>query len=330
MFNLLKRIALIILFLTLSYNHQPFHSFAEQEIDIALIIPLEHQSMNEIIKGFKEKSEELLSNKKLNIKIFNALGNPQILHSIILQIKNNDRYNIVVTVGSTITQSALPSLKEKSLIGLAVSTFSEGDRLKLPNKNATFISDEIDPNLTINFIQQVIPGIKKITLIRSNDDRIFNTFQKLKKIAKTNNIELKEILANSIMELNTNIKGLDNDSEVVLILKDHTIVSAIPYLKKIIPYSIPIISSDEGSVVAGAELGIGVNEIDIGKKGAEILADIIIKGNKISEIKNSKLSNVKIFYNTNSKKFTKEFLKNISDQMKLHLVTIDSNKDTIL
>jgi ABC-type uncharacterized transport system substrate-binding protein len=116
--------------------------------------------------------------------------------------------------------------------------------------------------------------VQAVTLIHAQDDKILKEVKALQALMKQGNKNLHSlpiIGTNDLQMVCTHIKG-----QVALILKDLTVVSGLDViLKAAQALGTPLISSDKGSVKAGAAYAFGVSERDIGAEGARLLANAI-------------------------------------------------------
>lgn len=271
-----------IIYILLIINN--FNIFATTKIDV--IVPLQHNAMDEIVKGFKEN---LSSNTE--IKVHNAMGDINLLQSIIRQI-NLSKTDFIVPVGTQTSQMTANLLdSKKSIIGLA-ATMSKKELLT--RKEFSIVVDEIPMRKILEFIKQAFPQFKKIAIIRSDDHKTEKQVQEVKKLASQFSIKIQELVANAHYDIPVLMASISSGSDAVLILKDHLIVSSIALIyQKCKVRSLPLFSLDEGSVNGGACLALGVREHDIGKKGAELLLK------KINSSKTEKIISMKklnLFY----------------------------------
>ncbi len=290
---------------------------------IAIILPIQHQAMNDIVNGFQDNLKNLYTNhsskknplNRINIinypykiEVFNAMGNSNMLHSIILTLSKDDSYELIVPVGKTTTQMALSHIKNKPILSLATK-MTEKEQKKC--SKLFVVNDEVD----INDYLKIINGLnyKNITIIYSNDDRIFNEVKNFKIIAKNTNIQqIQEIVVNSASEVYSLSKSISDKSEAIFIFKDHLIVSNLKVLldtsrKK----NIPIIASDEVSVISGADLALGVRERSIGETGAEVAIKILQK-QEVENIEYDMSNSLLLFYNGKSIFIDKQKIEDIS------------------
>ena len=97
----------------------------------------------------------------------------------------------------------------------------------------------------------------------------------MKKAAGLAGVKLQVIALseNSIPSLTSQVNEatIDPDSQVILILKDHFMVSSVQYLLRLAKKrNLLIYTCDEGSVAEGAHFALGVSEESIGVSAAEL------------------------------------------------------------
>jgi putative ABC transport system substrate-binding protein len=273
-------------------------SYAAQKVGI--IVPLEHEAMKQIVGGIKES----LVQTKAEILVRNAQSDPMLSLSIIKQMQQQD-IDVIMPIGTMACQMTVAHIKNKPIICTAALI----DTTKHPL--VTGINDEIAVTETIS----KLPTLKKITLIYSSSEKIIPEVETLKSYATKNGISLHLAMIQNLHELPLAVSSSPKDTQGFLILKDHIVVSGINILKKeAFKRSIPIIASDEGSVISGATIAIGVREKAIGVK-AGIIAQKILQGTKPSDIPFETIHDLIVFINTQS--FAKQQILN-----KTHLLAL--------
>ncbi len=96
------------------------------------------------------------------------------------------------------------------------------------------------------------------------------------------------------------IKNAPENTQSFIILKDHLIVSGINILKQeAFKRRIPIIASDEGSVISGATIAVGVQEKQIGVE-AGLMAKKILQGTEPKDIPFGDMKDLTLFINLQS------------------------------
>jgi putative ABC transport system substrate-binding protein len=257
---------------------------AENHYKIAIIMPMSHKAMDDIVDGSEEQLKNNI-NEQYKLTIYNAQGDPNLMRTIFQQISSN-HYDMVVPIGTNATQLAIKMLKkDKKIISIAaeLSKYDEAENANLIN-----VEDNVPMEQFVKFIQTIISKPEYLTLINSNDARIFNQSKLIKTLLKDIGCNLQVISIQNMPEIFSALQTVNEKSQAILVLKDHLVVSAMPSIVNVAQKrGIPIIASDEGSVKSGANVALGVKERQLGVVGAKIVMSLIDNKDK----KNYKINN---------------------------------------
>ncbi len=266
-------------------------------ITIGIIEPLQHKAMDEIVAGFTESLAKDF-HKRYVIKIENAQNDNNLQRAIFQKMKDAN-YDMIVPIGTTPTQMAISMIKNQPIVSLAAK-FSEGDRSKLKSCNIAVVHDEIPAEQIIKFIREVYPNITNIALIHSSSDKVLPEVNDTIAVGKSYRLTVNHFMASSLPELMAVAQALPPSTQAIFILKDNLIVSGIGTLSKLAEQrKIPLITSDEGSVEAGATFALGVLEKQIGIEGGE-LAKKILEGASACSLPIHEMNHLNIFVNLKS------------------------------
>ena len=286
-----------------------FSAFAAKT-NIGIIVPLEHEAMTQIVSGIKES----LADEDVEFTIKNAHGDTNIMSTIIRQMNDGD-VNIVMPIGTSTSQMTVSHIKNKSIICVAANiTPPKGSKI-------TGVNDEV----SITSVISELPMLKHIALIHSADEKVAPQVKEMENYANSHGVKLHLVMVQSLVELPLAVKNIPENVDAFLTLKDHLMVSGVNILiQEAAKRSIPLIASDEGSVISGATLAIGVKEKDIGISAGLIARDII-HGKDAASIPYKPLDKLTLFVNTKAflaqKVLTREMLS------KLPLPQIEIKKD---
>jgi len=269
-----------------------------QIITIGIIEPIKHQAMDEIVSGFTQVTDQYnkqQSTNKIVIKVENAQADANLERAIIQKMALAN-YDIIAPIGVDATYMTLSQIKDKPVISIA-SDINEKDRTKMDPCHVAVVHDEISNQQMLNFSQAAYPNVKKILLVYSNSNKVFPEVANFKQIAKSKNIEVNAVMVNSLAEMDMTLKQSIKDNQMIFILKDHLIVSAIANIAKIAnSKKIPLVTSDQGSVVGGGGFALGVPEKNIGIDSAKLALDII-KGTPTCSIPIVDMTDLRVFIN---------------------------------
>ncbi len=260
---------------------------------VGIVIPLEHEALREIVNNFEETVTKNYSGK-VTFTVENAQHDLNIQRAI-LQKFINQKVDLIVPVATAPTQMAINMVKNQPILGLA-AMIPDAQRNKgnLANR-FTAVRDEIDSSKQMDFIHNLLPNLKKFTLIYSSDDKVIPEADQAVSAAQDLGITTQRMMIQNLSDLYTVSQRIDPNSQAIFILKDNLVVSGINTLiaaaKK---RNIPLISSDEGTVSQGATAALGVEEKEIGIEGGELAARIL-KGEPISAMPIKNISQLNIF-----------------------------------
>jgi ABC-type uncharacterized transport system substrate-binding protein len=264
---------------------------------ITIILPIQHQALNDIVSGFQKTLLEIYK-EPLKIKLLNAQGDYNIQSAMIQQAHKDKETDLVVTVATGVLQSAANIIENKPVLGLA-ALYSEEDLKKRRVHNISVVQDEIPISQSLEFIRSLFPKIKKITLVHSNMPKTQEEVMQFQKLAQSFGITVQKLLVPNLVDLYSVSKSIHKDSEIIFILKDSLIASGINTLKQqAAKLGKPLVTSDEGTVINGADIALGVVEADIGSQGAKIASNLL--QNISQETRISIMKDLTVFYNAKS------------------------------
>jgi putative ABC transport system substrate-binding protein len=239
---------------------------------IGIIVPMEHAALSQIIAGFIEKMGDV------DVKVLNAQADSSLQKSIIEQLIQ-ERCDLLVPIGTQASQMTLHLTKEQNVLCLAANTDILPSK---PRPHITVLDDECTVQKAFSLLTDLMPEIKKISLVHSTSDKIYKELHTLEEIANTKGIDIQRLAIHSLPDLYTIQGAIAQDSQAIFVLKDHLIVCGIATLVKQAAFKgIPVITSDDGSVSNGATLAIGIKESDIGREGG-LVAKKILEGSAIN------------------------------------------------
>jgi ABC-type uncharacterized transport system substrate-binding protein len=265
-----------------------------QEKRIGIIVPIEHQSLDDIVAGFKDTLLQKTS-LPLQFKVANAQGDINLQRAIIQQMKDQ-HYDLVVPVGLAATEASIAMIHDQPILSLAAS-LNESDRHKQTPCHTAIVHDEISPKKLLAFVHDAYPHISHITLIHSSAEKIYPDVKIAVQAGSSLGITIKPMMVNALQELYNIANAVPLNTQAILVLKDNLIVSGIGTLEILAATRhIPLITADQGSVNNGAAFALGVSERGIGVEGAK-LAALILTGKPICELPIVEVKQLTVFIN---------------------------------
>jgi len=182
---------------------------------------------------------------------------------------------MVVPISTDAAQMAISMIRNKPIIGIAADHLKE-NAIKSNNANVTGVNSRTPISDRVNFIHDVLPNLKYLTLIYSADAHVFPEAQEVVQTAKKDHILIQKLMVSQLSDLYSVSKNIHSNSQAIFILKDGLIVSGINTLiQQAHTKNIPVIASDDGSVSKGAAFSLGVSEYQTGVDGANVVLQIM-------------------------------------------------------
>jgi len=257
---------------------------------VGMIVPVEHQALSDIVGGFEQEIRNIFGDEII-LSVQNAQGDLNIQKGIIDKFKREEA-DIIVTIGTDSSAMVLSTIKKQPVICLDVAT-----NFQYEQANATgTLEANVEPS--IDFLRKAIPHLKKLTLVYSNTEKSYRDAQTTIDIAKKNNLEIQTLMVQSLPDLYSISRFIDPDTDAIFVAKDHFVASGIASLVKVSrELSLPLFTSDEGTVINGATFSLGNREADIGKAGAKIVRKLLTEKQSIVDIPMEELEEKTIFLN---------------------------------
>lgn len=246
-----------------------------QSYSIAIFTPASHPALEEIEQGFKETL--LKAGGAYSFTIFNANGNKTLQRAQAEEIMNQ-KFDLVFTIGTSCAQLAYEVAKKKG--NVTPQIFCEVDdpvglhiveSLMSSGNQSTGIMEGANYEKQLVLLQKIKPATKKILLAYDpthgrglEKDKIV-----IQKILNRLGIELQAVEIAQSNEISQKIPGLLEGVDVILILKDNTLVSGIDGLITLANrHGITLLASDLNSGEKGAALAFGYAEYESGAQAA--------------------------------------------------------------
>jgi len=287
----LKKVILLSIVLFMSggvYLFLRLQSFDDDHISamrIAIFEPAIHPAINEITEGFINSMKD--SEQKYLFTRYNANGNKILIGSQAQEILQQE-FDLVFTIGLECSMAMRGlSFKQRNHTPIVFCAIDEPVKFGLQGSNITGVVDAANYAEQLDIVLQLQPLIKKVLLIYdvSQGAGLDKDRNEIRKVLKNKKVDLQAVEINSLGEIQQKISGFMNKVDLVMILKDNTIVSGIDIIIKLCQkFKIPLLASDLNSGIKGAVLAYGIYESDSGVQGAKLAKLILEKHVKPNEI----------------------------------------------
>jgi putative ABC transport system substrate-binding protein len=234
--------------------------------------------MDEIEKGLKEA---LNGDENLyTITIFNGQSNRSVMQAQAAQLVHA-QYDCICTVGTACTQLVAEQLKKnRSKKPLVFTAVADPEKLGImPQKflHVTGISSSTDYEIQLALIKKLKPSLKSLLLIYDPAQGAGRQTDKETIVAhgQTLGIRVTSLEIAHPHDIMQRVPPFLSSVDAVMILKDHTVVTAIdPLVSLCDEYGVCLYASDLNSSAQGAALAFGIEDYEYGKQAALLIDQI--------------------------------------------------------
>lgn len=250
---------------------------------VAILTPVTHPALEAIEHGFKEQ----LTNAKVPCEFttYNANGNQALMRSQVEEILRHD-YDLIFTVATHATKLMKEvSIKKQITTPIVFGAVNDPVSLDLiaskesSGNHLTGTTEEDDYQKQISLLFQVRPTIKSLLLVYDPTQAAGKEQAKkdVEKLLQERGVKVTAVEVFNAHEINQKVHALMQDTDVVMIFKDSTIVPAIDVLIKLCErYGVTLFTTDLESVDKGAALGFGVYESSFGTGAGKLAEQILV------------------------------------------------------
>lgn len=259
-------LAISIVYLTLNKSQSNDESF------VAIFTTLSHPALESVRQGFIEELK--IRNPEIAILDYNAQGNMQQANTIANQIASKSNIQGILAIGTLAALSMAQAEKSKPIVVAAVS---DTKAIRPENKNVCGLSDAIDASFQIKTIKELLPKVKRLSLLFSPSEP--NSVSMVKNLQEAGQKALLEIIEIGVHEPQQILSAaLDacQKSDAILIPLDNMVVASMPLVIKATKnLPCPIITSNESPIYDGATLAFALDYQKSGQRAAGILNEIL-------------------------------------------------------
>lgn len=248
---------------------------------IAIFQPATHPALDEIAQGFIDTMKDHASFKYVFDR-YNANGN-KILMQAQAQEMLQKKYDLIFTigVGCSVTVKDL-SVKKHNQTPIVFTAVDNPVKLDLQGLNITGVVDRSNYQQQLDLLLKIKPTTKKLLLVydQSQASGLEKDKNEIALILQEKNVELVSVEILNIGEIAQKVTGFIESVDVVMVLKDNTIVSGIDSIISLCQrYHVTLLASDLNSGEKGAALAYGIYELDSGVCAAN-QAQLILENGK--------------------------------------------------
>ena len=247
---------------------------------IAIFQPATHPALDEIAQGFIDVMND--SDHEYIFTRYNANGNKILMYAQAQEMLQQS-YDLVFTIGlgCSVAMKELTA-KQGDHTPVVFCAIDDPVNFNVQGSNITGVIDKSNYARQIDITLQLKPSIKKVMLVYdvSQGSGLEKDKDAVQAILQEKNIDLKAVEINGLTEIQQKVTAFMDSADLIMILKDNTIVSGIDTIIKLCQnYHVPLLASDLNSGEKGAVLAYGIHEYDSGAQGA-LQAKLILEQGK--------------------------------------------------
>jgi putative tryptophan/tyrosine transport system substrate-binding protein len=255
-------------------------------VRIAIFQPATHPALDEIAQGYIDTMQKNAL-KQYIFDRYNANGN-KILMQAQAQEMLQKNYDLIFTigVGCSVTIKDL-AVKKQNNTPVVFTAVDDPVRLDLQKDSMTGVVDQSNYDEQLSLLLKIKPSIQKILLVydQSQASGLEKDKNKIRLFLQNHAIELVCVEILNIGEIQQKMTGLIECCDVVMVLKDNTVVSGIDSVINLCQrYNVTLLATDLNSGVKGAALAYGIYEAQSGIQAALQAKKILEDGKNPSQV----------------------------------------------
>ncbi|MEX2784771.1 ABC transporter substrate-binding protein [Streptococcus sp. H49] len=247
---------------------------------IGILQYVEHESLTAARKGFIDELEQegYVDGDNIVIDYENAQGDQANLQTISESlVQDND---LVLGIATPAAQALATASSDVPILFTAVTDPVSAklvDSMEKPGSNVTGTSDLSPIDKQVELLQEVLPDVKKVGIMYTTNERNSEVqVEDAKKAFKAAGIETVVKGISSTNDVQDTAKSLMNQTEVLFIPTDNTIVSSISLITDLSKeMKVPVVGGSADVVESGVLFSYGADYEALGRQTAQLAVKIL-------------------------------------------------------
>ncbi len=242
-------------------------------------------SLNQIVENIENRLAQLGNENNVTFEVAydNCNADANVLSQIVANFLN-DGEDLMIGVATPVAM-AMQAATEDNKVPVVFAAVSDPistqlvDSFEAPGSNITGTSDKLNTESIMNLMLTLNPEMKKAGLLYDiGQDSSTTAIAEAKAYLEEKGVEVVERTGTTVEEVTLAAQTLINDGvEAVFTPTDNTVMTAeLSIYELFAEAGIPHYTGADSFALNGAFLGYGVNYADLGKKTAEMAADILL------------------------------------------------------
>jgi putative ABC transport system substrate-binding protein len=242
---------------------------------IGIIQVIEHPALDQTRKGIYDELKEqgYDPEAKASISWESAQGNSA-LATQIAQKYIGQKASVIVAIGTIPAQSAVAAARQ-TMIPVIYASVTDPKKAKLEG-NVTGVSNFIDVEKQLAFIQKITPNVKKIGVVfNPGEANSCYLNDMMKEVATKLGLEIITSPATKTSEVLSATQNLLGKVDAVFVNNDSTALAAFEGVTKTCQRKIPVYVSDVDIVDKGALAAVGPDQYQLGRQTGRLIVQYL-------------------------------------------------------
>lgn len=251
----------------------------DESYRIGIVQPVDHPSLNRARDSMVEELEKLGMGDKVEISLYNANGDMNMLQSI-MQNLAGDQVDMIVAIATPTAQAALASTDSIPIVFSAVSSPVEAglvESLSETTKNITGVSDSVPVEDIMRISHVITPEAKTYGLIyNSSEINSATGVQKAKDYCDENGYSYIEGTITATSDLHQVVASLVGEVDAFFTPDDNMVASAMAtYSQLATEAGLPIYVGADSMVADGGLATVGIDYNLLGEQTGRMIYRIL-------------------------------------------------------
>lgn len=269
---------------------------------VAITQIVEHPALDACRKGVKDElaAQGFKVGENLNWLYESAQGNPATAAQIAKKFAG-EQPDVIVAITTPSAQTVAAATRGIPVVFSAVTDPLGAKLVKSLEKPGALITgttDMLPLERHLELVKRIVPGAKRIgTLYNPGEANSVSLINRLKDVAKAQDIEVVEAVATKTSEILNAARSLVGKVDAIYLMTDNTVISAVEAVIQVGERNqIPVIAADTDTVKRGAVAAYGFNYYDVGRQTGRMVARIL-KGEKPANIPVEGVEKLELYVN---------------------------------
>ncbi len=271
---------------------------------IAVATYVDHVVLNKIRDSFIKELHDLgyTKEKGWTIIVKSANGQSNEANMVADELLNM-KPKVIVSISTPSTKPVFDKNHGQIPHVYSFVSFPEKIGITKDAKNTTGLSDGVDFKANFEFIKKLIPNLKKLGMVYSDEPNAIVSKNEMLKLCEENEVEFIGQAISKEEEVKQACQAIaDSKVDAIIVGADGVVVNQINAMIEVANANkIPLFAMDEGSVENGAFAALSVNYAKFGRETA-LLTDKVIKQGTTTGIEQKKYYGKDIVINLNTAK----------------------------